>query len=79
MEQWQPRVKELLKLVLQLFHLILAASILLTGIAEFSVEPTIFDVFGKQEHRALIPKEVVSNVYGVSLMFIAYFLNPTFL
>ena len=65
MEQKAVRVKELLKLLLQLFHLVLAASILLTGFAEFSVEPTIFDVFGKQEHRALIPKEVVQNVYGV--------------
>ena len=59
--------KKLLKLLLQLFHLVLAAAILLVGVVEFSVEPTIFDVFGKKrEQRSLFLKEVVWNVYGVS-------------
>jgi hypothetical protein len=48
--------KNLLRLFLQLFHLVLAAAILMSGFAEFSVEPTIFDVFGAQ--RTSVPEEV---------------------
>ena len=44
------------QLIVQLFHLALAAGILLSGFAEFSVEPTIFDVFGAG--RSSIPREV---------------------
>lgn len=38
---------DLLKFILQLFHLVLAAALFLIGIVEFSVEPSVFDVFGK--------------------------------
>lgn len=48
--------KDFLQLFFQLFHLALAAAILLTGFAEFSVEPTIFDVFGTR--RSAIPNDV---------------------
>lgn len=42
---------DLLKLVFQLFHLVLAAAILLIGVVEFSVEPSIFDVFGRANQQ----------------------------
>ena len=39
--------RTLFKRLFQLVHLVLATGILLTGFAEFAVEPTIFDIFGK--------------------------------
>ncbi len=51
-----PRV---LKRVLQVFHFILALSVLVVGLVEFCVEPTIFDVFsGIRINRNEIPKAV---------------------
>ena len=42
------RKRPLLKLVIQIIHLAVAATILIIGFAEFSVEPTVFDLFGKE-------------------------------
>lgn len=51
--------RKLFRLILQLFHLVLAAALFLVGVVEFSVEPSIFDVFGrKSEQRSVIPAEV---------------------
>ena len=44
---------DLLKFVFQLFHLVLAAVIFLVGVVEFSVEPTVFDVFGRENKQIL--------------------------
>lgn len=58
------RWKNLLQLFLQLFHLALAAAILLSGLVEFSAEPTIFDVFGNR--RSAIPREAFKvRLWGV--------------
>ncbi len=58
--------KTLLKLFLQLLHLALAAAIFLIGIAEFSVEPNVFDIFGKK--ISAIPKEVFKVCTSVSCL-----------
>ncbi len=50
---------DLLKFVLQLFHLVLAAVILLVGIVEFSVEPSVFDVFGKERTYYLVSWSII--------------------
>ena len=50
---------KVLRILLQLLHLVLAASVFLVGLVEFSVEPPIFDVFGNNlEQRVLIPVTV---------------------
>lgn len=60
----RPGRREVLRTVLQVFHLAVAASLFLVGVAEFSLEPSIFDVFGKSsEQRAVIP----ATVFKVSL------------
>lgn len=59
--------KTLPKLILQLLHLVLSAVIMLVGIVEFSVEPSLFDVFGtKHEKRSLLLEEVFAR-YGVRI------------
>ena len=55
---------DLVKLVFQLFHLVLAAAILLIGIVEFSVEPSIFDVFGRENYKTFPDDDQVSNSTG---------------
>lgn len=50
--------RSLLKLLVQLFHLAIAAVIFLVGVVEFSVELTIFDVFGKGDQRSAVPKGI---------------------
>lgn len=50
--------RSLLKLLVQLFHLVIAAVIFFVGVVEFSVESTIFDVFGKGDQRSAVPKGV---------------------
>ena len=50
--------RSLLKLFVQLLHLSVAAVIFLVGVIEFSVESTIFDVFGKGDQRSAVPSGV---------------------
>jgi len=51
------RCDKLVRLILQLFHLSLATGMLLMGIVEFSVESSVFDLFGSRD-RSAVPKDV---------------------
>lgn len=54
------------KLFWQLSHLVLATIVLLVGVIEFSVEPSIFDLFGRNvNQRSVVP----AAVFPVSEMF----------
>ena len=56
----------MLRVLLQLFHLILAAGIFLVGIVEFSVETPIFDIFGRKGERSSL---IAGTAFKVSLVY----------